>query len=75
MGLEVAPYASKNLAANLVELLDQLNVDKAVFIGHDWYSFLIYLCSCLFELNVYTCMPLTFVHATQKVQRGEDPLF
>ncbi|KAF9125313.1 Bifunctional epoxide hydrolase 2 [Mortierella sp. 14UC] len=39
VGLEVAPYASKNLAKNLVELLDQLDVDKAVFIGHDWGGF------------------------------------
>ncbi|KAF9903740.1 Bifunctional epoxide hydrolase 2 [Linnemannia zychae] len=39
VGLQVAPYAAKNLAKNLVELLDQLKVDKAVFIGHDWGGF------------------------------------
>ncbi|KAK3814611.1 MAG: Alpha/Beta hydrolase protein [Linnemannia gamsii] len=40
VGLEVAPYSSKNLAKNLIELLDQLNVEKAVLIGHDWGGFI-----------------------------------
>ncbi|KAK3818877.1 MAG: Alpha/Beta hydrolase protein [Benniella sp.] len=30
------PYRTKNLGANLIDLLDQLNIAQAVFIGHDW---------------------------------------
>ncbi|KAG0265292.1 hypothetical protein DFQ27_000698 [Actinomortierella ambigua] len=35
VGLDVQPYRSKNLAKNIVELLDQLHVDKAIIVGHD----------------------------------------
>ncbi|KAI1308016.1 hypothetical protein EDD11_004352 [Mortierella claussenii] len=30
------PYTAKNITSNLIDLLDQLNIEKAVFIGHDW---------------------------------------
>ncbi|KAF9371803.1 hypothetical protein CPC16_002844 [Podila verticillata] len=35
VGLNVLPYRCKALCTNFVELLDQLNVSKAVFVGHD----------------------------------------
>ncbi|KAF9181390.1 hypothetical protein BGZ51_005457 [Haplosporangium sp. Z 767] len=35
-GRDIFPYNAKNLAKNMVELLDHLKVAKAVFIGHDW---------------------------------------
>ncbi|KAF9314074.1 hypothetical protein BG003_004537 [Podila horticola] len=34
VGLDVFPYRAKALCTNFVELLDQLNVGKAVFVGH-----------------------------------------
>ncbi|KAG0364983.1 hypothetical protein BGZ54_006965 [Gamsiella multidivaricata] len=30
------PYRTKNLASNLIALADHLNLEKAVWIGHDW---------------------------------------
>ncbi|KAI1302698.1 Bifunctional epoxide hydrolase 2 [Mortierella claussenii] len=38
----VEPYHSKNIADNMIDLLDQLNIPKAVFIGHDWGGILIW---------------------------------
>ncbi|KAI1311916.1 Bifunctional epoxide hydrolase 2 [Mortierella claussenii] len=32
------PYHSKNLVANMIDFLDQSNIEKAVFIGHDWQA-------------------------------------
>ncbi|KAG0003320.1 Bifunctional epoxide hydrolase 2 [Entomortierella chlamydospora] len=33
-------YRSKNLASNVVGLLDELKIEKAVLIGHDWGAFI-----------------------------------
>ncbi|KAG0234331.1 hypothetical protein BGW42_006723 [Actinomortierella wolfii] len=30
------PYTVKSIASHIIELLDQLQIEKAVFVGHDW---------------------------------------
>ena len=32
----IEDYSLKNLAADLVGMLDALEIDKAIFVGHDW---------------------------------------
>ncbi|KAJ0398793.1 hypothetical protein P43SY_007406 [Pythium insidiosum] len=34
--VEIEKYGAKNIADDLAALLDALDIDKAVFIGHDW---------------------------------------
>jgi len=36
---EVAAYSTKNLANDMVALLDAEDISKAVIVGHDWGSF------------------------------------
>ncbi|KAG0348779.1 hypothetical protein BGZ54_004542, partial [Gamsiella multidivaricata] len=36
------PYRAKNLASNLIAFLDQKNLDKVVWIGHDWGAILVW---------------------------------
>ncbi|KAF9903293.1 Bifunctional epoxide hydrolase 2 [Lobosporangium transversale] len=39
---ELDPYLAVNLSASLVDFLDQLNIEKAVFAGHDWGGYLVW---------------------------------
>ncbi|CAK4698890.1 hypothetical protein LEN26_020737 [Aphanomyces euteiches] len=39
---DIESYRRKNIAQDYVELLDFLNIEKAVFIGHDWGGFVVW---------------------------------
>ncbi|KAF9125594.1 hypothetical protein BGW39_007279, partial [Mortierella sp. 14UC] len=82
VGLEVAPYSSKNLSKNLVELLDQLNVDKAVFIGHDWGAFIAWKVGLYFPERCHAIISVGNPHRQPTVEpfgpkdmAAENPLF
>ncbi|KAG0287788.1 Bifunctional epoxide hydrolase 2 [Linnemannia gamsii] len=82
VGVEVAPYACKNLATNLVELLDQLNVDKAVFIGHDWGAFVAWKVGMYFPERCHAVISVGNPHRQPTVEPtgpvelvAENPLF
>ncbi|KAF9547819.1 Bifunctional epoxide hydrolase 2 [Mortierella hygrophila] len=82
VGLDVEPYSSKNLATNLVELLDQLNVDKAVFIGHDWGSFIAWKAGMYFPERCHAIISIGNPHRQPTVSptgtkelAAENPLF
>ena len=36
-------YSMKHITADLLALLDALSISSAVFIGHDWYLFFLFL--------------------------------
>lgn len=38
----VADYSIEHLTGDLVALLDHLNIDKAIFVGHDWGGFVVW---------------------------------
>ncbi|KAF9102315.1 Bifunctional epoxide hydrolase 2 [Mortierella sp. GBA35] len=82
VGLDVAPYSSKNLARNLTELLDQLNIDKAVFIGHDWGAYVAWKTGMHFPQRCHAVisvgnplMPATAVAVGPKELAAKNPSF
>lgn len=44
---DLTPYSWKNITSALALLLDHLNIDKAIFIGHDWGGFVVLTASLL----------------------------
>lgn len=82
VGLDVEPYSSKNLSTNLIELLDQLNVDKAVFIGHDWGAFITWKVGMYFPERCHAIISVgnphrqpTLIPTGPKELAIENPLF
>ncbi|KAF9921036.1 Bifunctional epoxide hydrolase 2 [Linnemannia zychae] len=82
IGLEVEPYTSKNLSKNLIELLDQLKVDKAVFIGHDWGAFISWKVGLYFPERCHAIISLGNPHRQPTIEpsgpnelTAENPLF
>ncbi|KAG0355894.1 Alpha/Beta hydrolase protein [Gamsiella multidivaricata] len=66
------PYRTKNIAANLVKLLDHLNVDKAVWIGHDWGSTSIWKVGLYYPERCRAIISIGFPHI-QPVAQFVEP--
>ncbi|ORZ21873.1 Alpha/Beta hydrolase protein [Lobosporangium transversale] len=61
-------YRAKNLASNLIELLDQKKIDKAVFIGHDWGASVAWRLGMHFPWRCHAIISIGFPHQTPSTE-------
>lgn len=75
----VEAYTLDHLCGDLADLLDALDVDRAVFVGHDWGGFVAWAMPLLFPERcagvVGVCTPYTPFPTTEflRAMFGEDP--
>lgn len=75
----VEAYSLDHLCGDLADLLDVLDVDRAVFVGHDWGGFVAWAMPTLFPQRcagvVGVCTPYTPFPTTDflRAMFGEDP--
>ncbi len=76
---EITAYGLGNLAGDLADLLDALEIDRAVFVGHDWGGFVAWAMPVLFPDRcagvVGVCTPYTPFPGTEFLRSmfGDDP--
>lgn len=76
---DIADYGLGQLCGDLADLLDALEIDKAIFVGHDWGGFVAWAMPVLFPDRcagtVGVCTPYTPFPTTEllKVLFGPDP--
>ncbi len=75
----ITDYGLGQLCGDLADLLDELDVERAVFVGHDWGGFVAWAMPVLFPDRcagvVGLCTPYTPFPSTEflKMMFGEDP--
>ncbi len=75
----VGDYGLGQLCGDLADLLDSLEIDRAVFVGHDWGGFVAWAMPALFPERcagvVGVCTPYTPFPGTDFLRRmfGDDP--
>ena len=75
----ITDYGLGQLCGDLADLLDELDIERAVFIGHDWGGFVAWAMPVLFPERcvgaVGVCTPYTAFPSTEflKMMFGEDP--
>lgn len=76
---DIHAYGLGELTGDLVDLLDALEIDRAVFVGHDWGGFVAWAMPVLFPERcagvVGVCTPYTPFPSTELLTAmfGEDP--
>lgn len=76
---EIEAYGLGQLAGDLADLLDVLEIDRAVFVGHDWGGFVAWAMPVLFPRRcagvVGVCTPYTPFPGTDFLRQmfGDDP--
>ncbi len=76
---DITAYGLGNLAGDLADLLDALEIDSAVFVGHDWGGFVAWAMPVLFPQRcagvVGVCTPYTPFPGTEflRAMFGDDP--
>ncbi len=75
----ISAYSLEHLCGDLADLLDALDIDRAVFVGHDWGGFVAWAMPALFPDRcagvVGLCTPYTPFPTTEflRAMFGEDP--
>lgn len=75
----ISAYSLEHLCGDLADLLDALDIERAVFVGHDWGGFVAWAMPALFPERcagvVGVCTPYTPFPTTDflRAMFGEDP--